>query len=464
MQTVQHENTSVPGSPRRFLGYASGNCGIAILRQIIVFLPLYFYSPPGGQGTEYLPARSVGLALFLARLVDVVSDPIIGYLSDRTRHSWGKRLPYIVWGAPVWLLATVLIFAPPVPHNSMANFLYLTVLGSIFFVSTAVVQIPYMAVLPEIAWQEDEAVRVAARMGRFFILGVLLFLGGVWFLADKLGFFGAAVIFSLISCVPFVLAIRELFAVEQRPVEHYRQHFWQSVIAIVRQRPFWTYLVGHSLFICGYYAMLVACPYFATEILRLPKTLTSVFLLAPMITAIAVAPLVERMSLRVGKKSVLLWAMLLYVVLASLWFFVGKGSWVQGAATLADAWGIRAPWAGQVNLVALLEAVALFLAVGIAVSVQMLVPPALVADLVVYDEQHGGQRRESMVYGLQAGIEKNAVMIATLVVSLALEGGKEAGNPAGIYLVGPMGALLTFVGCLVFLLYPLTKGWRDRRN
>ncbi len=447
--------------PRRFLGYSFGNAGIAVLRQIVVFMPLYFYSPPPGQGREYLRATAVGLALFLARLVDVVSDPVVGYWSDRTRHRWGKRLPYIVFGTPLWILFTVLIFTPPAAGHGTTNLVYLAVVGSLFFLSMTVVQIPYMAVLPEIAWHEQDAVRVAARMGKFYILGVLLILVGGWFLAGPCGFLGSATIFALFAGVALALAAAELFGLEQRPVENYRHRFWSGALAIVRERPFWTYLVGHSLFVCGYYCILVACPFYATEIVRLPRAFTGLFFLIPMLSAIVLTPLVERLTLRAGKKPVMLAAMIAFSAFALLWFLPGKLPGIEGGATLAGALGLEAGWASSVNLGVAAEAMLLFVLIGAPVAVQMLVPPALVADLVVYDQRRNGQRRESLVYGLQGGIEKNAVMVATLVVSLALQGGKAAADPAGIYLVGPAAAGLTLLGCLVFLLYPLKKGWQD---
>jgi len=98
--------------------------------------------------------------------------------------------------------------------------------------------------------------------------------------------------------------------------------------------------------------------------------------------------------------------------------------------------------------------------VGLGVSVQMLLPPAIVADLVLFDEQHSGHRREALVFGLQGCIEKNAVMLATLVVGLVMQLGNSADDPAGIYWVGPIAAVASLAGFGIFRLYPLGRGWR----
>lgn len=91
----------------------------------------------------------------------------------------------------------------------------------------------------------------------------------------------------------------------------------------------------------------------------------------------------------------------------------------------------------------------------------LLFPPAIVADLVACDGIKTGQRRESLVYGLKGGIEKNAVMVATLAASLSLAGGKDMANIAGIRTIGLVAAGMICAGYLVFIHYPLAKGWRN---
>ena len=447
-------STDNPPAPRRFSGYSAGSAGIGVLRQVMVFFPMFFYCPPAGKGTVYLDGMMVGIALLIGRLMDVLSDPAVGYLSDRTTHRWGKRLPYIVIGAPLWIVATVLLFIPPGSAESMANFYWLILVSVLFFLATTAVQIPYTAVLPEITGSEDEAVRVSARMGKFYMAGVLVTVAAGWPLASYLGFVGMALAFGLLSAVSFAFMIAELFTVEQRPVVGYTHGFLRSAITVITQKPFITYLVSHSLFMLGYYMLLVSTPYLITEIVGLDKTAAGGFFLLAMLVAIGVSPLITRLGLRWGKKPVMLGAMVVYVLMFVLWNFIGRIPWVQGIGTTAIG-------SMTVDTGVLVQAIVFFAFAGVGVSVQMLLPNAIVADLVIYDERSAGQRRESLVYGLQGGIEKNAVMIATLLVGLILKLGNTASNPAGIYMIGPVAALLTGIGFAIFLAYPLRKGWQN---
>ncbi|MXW73342.1 MAG: hypothetical protein F4002_03985, partial [Chromatiales bacterium] len=54
-----------------------------------------------------------GLILFITRIYDVFSDPMIGFLSDTTRSRWGRRRPWMALGAFMSGLALILTFNVP---------------------------------------------------------------------------------------------------------------------------------------------------------------------------------------------------------------------------------------------------------------------------------------------------------------------------------------------------------------
>ncbi|MGL4568728.1 MAG: MFS transporter, partial [Fusobacteriaceae bacterium] len=71
----------------------------AIVDQIFAQWILYFYLPPANSGLKVIiPPLMLSIALALSRSVDVITDPLVGYLSDRTVTRWGRRIPYIAIG------------------------------------------------------------------------------------------------------------------------------------------------------------------------------------------------------------------------------------------------------------------------------------------------------------------------------------------------------------------------------
>ena len=93
---------------RVMLGYGAGNFAFSLLGLVVAVNLQFFYTDYVG-----LSAGFVSWALLLARLWDACVDPLMGYLSDRTRTPFGRRRPYIVGSALPLGVAFYYLFAPP---------------------------------------------------------------------------------------------------------------------------------------------------------------------------------------------------------------------------------------------------------------------------------------------------------------------------------------------------------------
>ena len=75
-------------------------------------IPLLIHLPVIYAEVIGLGFTSTGIALFVARLLDVVSDPLVGLWSDRLDGRWGRRKPLILLGGIVTAIATVYLLSP----------------------------------------------------------------------------------------------------------------------------------------------------------------------------------------------------------------------------------------------------------------------------------------------------------------------------------------------------------------
>lgn len=112
---------------------------------------------------------TLSLAMFWLRLSDAVMDPLVGYLSDRTRTRWGSRKPWIVASVFVLVPACYLLYvpgeAPTIWQFVVAYFLY--------FLGWAMFDIPYTAWGAEIARSYEERSRLSVARNFFTNLGLL---------------------------------------------------------------------------------------------------------------------------------------------------------------------------------------------------------------------------------------------------------------------------------------------------
>ena len=70
----------------------------AIIDQIFAQWVIYYYLPPENSGLRPLIAPiyiALALALIISRFVDMIFDPLVGYISDNFHSKWGRRIPFI---------------------------------------------------------------------------------------------------------------------------------------------------------------------------------------------------------------------------------------------------------------------------------------------------------------------------------------------------------------------------------
>src|ERR671923_2715240 len=113
-------------SLRTKLLYATSNVGNEALARTRSLWLIYFYAPPHDSNLpRLLPGLVIGLVLAIGGVVGSLDAIIVGYFSDRTRTRWGRRIPYVLAGAPLWAVFAFLIFSPPSGAGTAATAVYL---------------------------------------------------------------------------------------------------------------------------------------------------------------------------------------------------------------------------------------------------------------------------------------------------------------------------------------------------
>jgi GPH family glycoside/pentoside/hexuronide:cation symporter len=122
----------------------------------------------------------VGLLGALPRLTDAITDPLMGYISDNTQSRWGRRRPYIFWGA----IASGVIFALlwQLPDGKSESFYFWWFLGGsiIFFLAYTVFATPWVALGYELTPDYHERTRL---MGTQNFIGQIAYVISAYFLA-----------------------------------------------------------------------------------------------------------------------------------------------------------------------------------------------------------------------------------------------------------------------------------------
>ena len=90
------------------VGYSLGDTASHFVWDMVGFWILIFYTDTFG-----ISAAAAGTIMLIARVWDMVNDPLMGIISDRTNSRWGKFRPYILFGAIPYAILAVLTFTTP---------------------------------------------------------------------------------------------------------------------------------------------------------------------------------------------------------------------------------------------------------------------------------------------------------------------------------------------------------------
>jgi GPH family glycoside/pentoside/hexuronide:cation symporter len=103
-----------------------------------------------------------GLIFFLPKLVDCITDPVMGFISDRTVSRWGKRRPYIFIGAILSGLSYIAMWQLSADNSELYNFVYFLCWSCIFFIGLTIFSVPYVAMGYEMSDDYHERTRLMA--------------------------------------------------------------------------------------------------------------------------------------------------------------------------------------------------------------------------------------------------------------------------------------------------------------
>ena len=138
-------------SVRRKAAYGFGSVAFGVKSNGFDYFFLIFYSQVMG-----VSAYLVSLALMIALMVDALSDPLIGYLSDNTRSRWGRRHPFMYAAAIPAAVAYYFVWNPPAGLEGDALFPYIVTVAILVRTLITVYEIPSSSLVAEMSDDYDE--------------------------------------------------------------------------------------------------------------------------------------------------------------------------------------------------------------------------------------------------------------------------------------------------------------------
>lgn len=141
-------------------------------------VPIAFFASNAYPILQGMYAKYFGLALttiatvvLIARLFDAVTDPLIGYWSDRAYGCWGTRKPFVALGGGVFILSSWFLFVPP----EVVTGRYFLGWFMAFYLGYTLFEIPHLSWANDISVSSVDKNKIYGYRGFCGYLGTLLF-------------------------------------------------------------------------------------------------------------------------------------------------------------------------------------------------------------------------------------------------------------------------------------------------
>lgn len=371
----------------------------------------------------------VGLLGALPRLTDAITDPLMGYISDHTRTRWGRRRPYIFFGAISAGVVFALLWQLPKGQSENYYFWFFLIGSFIFYLGYTVFATPWVALGYELTPDYHERTRL---MGVQNFMGQLAYVVSPWFLlmmqadyfddmVDGASYLamGIAVVTIVIGILPAIF-LRERFKAPlpggelvaedgkvfstSQAIKKNIKDFFKGFIITLKVGPFMklcaaTFLVFNGFMLISSFQFYVIIYYVFGGDQELGAEYAGWSGTVGAVATFCVILLVTWLSTKIGKRRT---------------FFIAIGISMFGYALKWVCYNPDIPW--------LLLVPAPFMAFGLGALFTLM--GSMIADVCDLDELETGQRREGMFGSIYWWVVK-------LGMALALAGGGFLLNATG---------------------------------
>lgn len=423
------------------LGFGIGDLGGNLFFTAMGFYSLFFLTDVVGIGSAL-----AGAAILLGKFWDAVTDPMMGYISDRTRTRWGRRRPYFLFGALPLLLTMWAFFSlPDFTKAQTAGFLWATLALCLLNTAYTVVNVPYGSLTPELTRDFKERTALNGFRFSFAVIGTILGAAVVQPVVDLVGdahrgFSAVGLLFGVVmagTILTTFFSVRET-AAESAPKP--KEKFFTTFLAVFRNSTYTRLAAVYTLNITGLTFVQTMLVYYFKYIYQ-NEGMTSIAMLLLLGIAMLCVPISVLVSKHIGKKRTYQLALgILTLSCLAMFFF---------AHTLGMSFTLG---------------VMVFAGVGIGIGY---VPPyAMLPDVVEVDAIRTQSRKEGAYYGMWTFFSKIGIALAAALAGLFLGLAGFIPNVAGQtgatlftirLLIGPVPAAIFLCGILLVERYPLDE-------
>jgi Na+/melibiose symporter-like transporter len=421
--------------------------GFADLPIMLASMPMMLYLNNFYAGDVGIPIMQLANLLLFARIFDLVTDPLVGYLSDHTRTRWGRRRPWMVASLPFLMLGLYKVLVP----DDGADIWYLFTWLMVMWLGWTMLMIPYYAWGAELTTDYDDRTRVTgwrAAMGSVgSLLSIVIPVAGVmWFNLDGIAGIMRVTAYAALILIPIAVLITVATVKEKPNTQAPAMQVFDGLKIMLKNGSFRWLVIAFMISSLGIAVLMPLNAFYAISVLGADQNEIPLLMFFGTIAGLAGIPFWVAVSKRYGKHRAWIGGFLLVTSFSPMYLILGQGDfWVMVPFAAISAFGTG-------SFVAL--------------------PNSMKADVIDIDTARTGENRAAMFFSAWSITTKLA---GTLGGSLGLwalawvgfDAGRGAVNTAeaimGLKLIYAfLPATIFIIAAIVIWNYPITKERQSR--
>ena len=377
-------------------GWASGTIGSSTALGAMSLLVLFYL-------TEYvgLTPELAGLLIFISRLWDVFASLTVGQWSDRTQSRWGKRVPFLLGGAPLTALAYFSLFAIPVGLSGFALNAYVMVALLLYASGYTLFVVPYLTIPVEITSVPNERTMMMTFRVAFMTLSSLIVSGLGPVLIEQFG--GGRAGYAGMGAVHALIILATMFScavlVARIPVVVRGAPTTGSIITqlrnVLKNRPFKIFIGVKLCQLMSTATVGASLLYMARYVLGEDEGFLVRFVIFQIAGTLLSLPAWSWLARRYGKRLTYMAAGYFYAAIALTWLFTlaGEVDWVTN--------------------------IRIFM-IGVATSGLLVMGFSILPDTMEHNTKSSGISQEGTLAAIYSMVEKGTAAFGPLIAGMLL--------------------------------------------
>ena len=382
--------------PRIKVFWSSGALGVYFMMNTVAgFVLLYMITI-----LKIEPAVA-GFIAFFPKIFDAFTDPIVGRWSDKLKVKGSRRRPFLIAGALLSSLSFMMIFMTPIFDNPNMSALFIFIGLMVFSFGYTLFNIPYLAMPAEMTDDYHERTSIHSYRVVSFSIGGLFASTGVplllkimgsesWQTFAIIGSGGAALIFATMFMSWYGTKEAKF---SQASIE--TPKLMTELGHVFSNKHYIRLLLVKASQLFGIAATIAAIPFFVVNVMQKDFGALAYYGAVSSIASIIAAPLLLKLSRRIGKSQTYMISALCFVAAVVSWSFVQPGE---------PTWAI------------LIRA----FIIGISATGNVMMAMSMLTDIINYDSRLHNVRREGVFTAFYSFVEKFTFAFGPLVVGVAL--------------------------------------------